>query len=186
MYGSRDAALVRELYADPDTRDLGQRSEPHLRRRWPPARPGAPISAFEAARTTGRMEPITLLLAAGDPSLLRGLRMRLEIEPGLAILGEADSLEDVAPLAETLSPDVVVLDADASSSAGATVSLVRSLAATQRVLVVSLHDGRDATAAALEAGAGAFVSKHGPAARLVAAIHDLAPGANHSSNEGNS
>jgi hypothetical protein len=35
------------------------------------------------------MEHITLLLVAGEPSLLRGLRMRLGVEAGLAILDEA-------------------------------------------------------------------------------------------------
>jgi two-component system, NarL family, nitrate/nitrite response regulator NarL len=120
------------------------------------------------------MKPIALFLAADDPSLLRGLRMRLEIEAGFAIVGEAGALDGVAELADTLAPDVVVVDADAAAQTDAPMELVRSLAVTYRVVVLGLHDGRGATDAALEAGAAAFVTKHGPTATLVTAIRDAA------------
>lgn len=121
------------------------------------------------------MKPIRLLVAAGDVSLLRGLRMRLEIEAGFAIVGAAAALDDVGRLARGLAPDVVVVDADTSAQPDAATELVRSLAPTHRVVVLGLHDGRAARAAALEAGAAAFVSKHSPSSTLVAAIRDAIP-----------
>jgi DNA-binding NarL/FixJ family response regulator len=51
------------------------------------------------------------VLIVDDHELLRaGLRSRLEREPGIAVVGEADTAERAVPLAERLSRTLVVLD----------------------------------------------------------------------------
>ena len=51
------------------------------------------------------------VLIVDDHELLRaGLRSRLEREPGIAVVGEADTAERAVLLAGRLQPDLVVLD----------------------------------------------------------------------------
>jgi DNA-binding NarL/FixJ family response regulator len=121
------------------------------------------------------MEPITLLLV-GEPGLRRGLRMRLEVEPGFAVVGEAADPDALARLAGALNPDVIVLDTDLPSGAGIALDLVRSLSRSHRLVALSLEDGVGAGAAMLEAGATTFVRKHDRGERLIAAIHAAAAG----------
>jgi DNA-binding NarL/FixJ family response regulator len=120
------------------------------------------------------MERITLLLAAGDPSLLRGLRMRLEIEPGFAVVGEARALDEIERQAEALAPQVVVIDADAPAGSAAAIELLSTVAAAHRVVVVSLDERAGTRAAVLEAGAAAFVPKHDGSGALISAIRRVA------------
>ena len=55
------------------------------------------------------------VLIVDDHELLRaGLRSRLEREPGIAVVGEADTAERAVLLAGRLQPDLVVLDDDGS------------------------------------------------------------------------
>jgi len=130
-------------------------------------------SSAPAAPYNGFMEQITLLLAAGERSLLRGLRMRLAIEPGLVIAGEA-RVEEAAVRADALAPDVVVVDVDTTDRTETAVQLVSQVADRHVVVVVSLDD-RAATARALvAAGAAAFVQKHNGSTALITAIRSAA------------
>jgi DNA-binding NarL/FixJ family response regulator len=120
------------------------------------------------------MEQITLLLVTGEPGLHRGLQMRLEVEPGFAVIGESGDLREVTRLAGELAPHVIVLDADLPSGPEAAVELVRSLSRRHRLVVLSLEDGVAAAATMLAAGATAFVRKHDRSERLIAAIRTAA------------
>jgi DNA-binding NarL/FixJ family response regulator len=119
----------------------------------------------------------TLLLVDGDSGALRGLRMRLALEPDLRVVGEARWEDDLAAIAAALAPDVVVLDLDRPRSGATAPGCIRALAADHRVVAISLHDDR-ATAAAMHAdGVAAFVGKHEGVAHLLAAIRSSAGGA---------
>jgi DNA-binding NarL/FixJ family response regulator len=51
------------------------------------------------------------VLIVDDHELLRaGLRSRLEREPGIAVVGEADTAERALLIARRLQPDLIVLD----------------------------------------------------------------------------
>jgi DNA-binding NarL/FixJ family response regulator len=119
------------------------------------------------------MDEITLLLVADD-ALLRGLRMRLELEPTVLIVGEAPGFDDGRRLADSLAPDVVVLDADLSARREVALEVVRSLSPAHSVVVISLRDHRRAAAEALAAGAVAFVRKHEAGRFLMAAVREAA------------
>ena len=114
---------------------------------------------------------ITLVLADDEPNERRALRMRLELEPDLAVAGEAgDGLAAVA-VVEDVHPDVVVMDVVMPCLDGiAAAARIRAVAPGTRVVVLTLHDDPETKLRARTAGADGFVCKHQPPEALIDAI----------------
>lgn len=117
---------------------------------------------------------ITLILVDDQPSVRRGLAMRLALEPDLSVVGEAENGEAALALARALAPDVVVMDVEMPRMDGlAAAQAVRGEALRCRVVIVSIHD--DGATRERVRGAGAtFVSKNGGGEELVDAIRRAA------------
>lgn len=118
---------------------------------------------------------ITLLVVDDQPSVRRGLRMLLALEPDLKTLGEAsDGLEAVAAV-RTLQPDVVVMDIDMPRMDGLTATKTLAAEAPQSaVVILSIHDDEAMRQRAQAAGAAAFVGKQAGDLALIDAIHQAA------------
>ena len=111
-----------------------------------------------------------------DHALVRtGMRMLLEGEDGMEVVGEAASGEEALPLVRQLRPDVVLCDLHLPGLSGLeiTVRLVRS---GIRVVVVSVLEGGPMPRRLIEAGACGYVGKGGDAGELVRAVHAAAQG----------
>jgi DNA-binding NarL/FixJ family response regulator len=100
------------------------------------------------------------VLIANDPGLLRdALRDALELE-GLEVVGEATGVEEAALMAETLGPDIVVIDPTLPVPDGEpAVETVHRRCPDAQVLVLSMHEDARLVATALEAGAEALLTK---------------------------
>jgi DNA-binding NarL/FixJ family response regulator len=120
---------------------------------------------------------IKILLVDDEPSVRHGLRVRLAIEPGIEVVGEAGGGMEALHQATALTPDVVVMDVALPEMDGvlATAAL-RERAPTTAVLILSLYDDAATRRRAQEAGAVAFVGKYEAAESLVAAIRQAAGG----------
>ena len=117
---------------------------------------------------------IRVLLVEGQVDVRQGLRMRLAIEPDMAIVGEAGSVEDALALAQGLHPDVVVVDVTRWGLDSAnTIQHLHEVAPAAAVVVLTLCSDDDTRARAQEAGAQAFLEKRGGAADLLQAIRQL-------------
>jgi DNA-binding NarL/FixJ family response regulator len=115
------------------------------------------------------------LLIVDDQELVRtGLRLFLETQDDLEVVGEAaDGVEAVA-LARELQPDVVLMDIRMPVMDGveATANLATAGIEHQpRVLVLTTFDLDEYVFGALRAGAAGFLLKDAPRQRLVEAIH---------------
>ena len=125
-----------------------------------------------ARRDTGCvMEPIQVLLVDDEPTVLRGLRMRLGLEADIWVVGEATDGATAVDLASLLSPDVVLMDVNLPVADGITAT--RELAARvpqAAVVILSLHDDQRTIDRALAAGAVAFVATQQMDGDLVGAI----------------
>jgi YesN/AraC family two-component response regulator len=56
------------------------------------------------------MDPIRVLIADDHPLYRDGMRGLLDSEPSTQVVGEASSGEEAIELAETLQPDVILMD----------------------------------------------------------------------------
>jgi DNA-binding NarL/FixJ family response regulator len=122
------------------------------------------------------------VLVADDQALVRaGLRMLLDAQPDLEVVGEAaDGAEAVAKVAE-LAPDVVLMDVRMPGLDG--VAATRRLVEAglvgpdgAAVLVLTTFGLDEVVADALRAGAGGFLLKDADPEELVRAVRDVAAG----------
>jgi len=119
---------------------------------------------------------IRILIVDGQAEVRLGLRMRLAIEPDMAVIGEAGNVEEAFALAQALDPDVIVVDIGMRGADG--VNMLKHLltaAPAAAVVVHVLHGDETMRAQAQQAGAAAFLEKNGGAADLLQAIRRLVP-----------
>ena len=118
---------------------------------------------------------IAVLLVDDRPAVRRGLRLCLELEPDMAVVGEAGDGPTAVALAPDVRPDVVLMDAEMPGMDGfdATAALRRA-APESAVIVLTLYDGAGARERARLAGAAAFIAKQEAAEMLLPAIRSAA------------
>jgi DNA-binding NarL/FixJ family response regulator len=119
------------------------------------------------------------VLIVDDQALARtGLRMVLELEPDIDIVGEASDGEEAVAMAATSNPDVILMDVRMPNMNGleATRRIIRSRDQAPRVLILTTFDLDEYVYEALLAGASGFVLKDIPPEQLVEAIHVVAQG----------
>lgn len=119
-----------------------------------------------------------------DHALVRaGIRMILEAEPDMEIVGEAESGELAMPLIRRIDPDVVLCDLNLPGFSGMEVTerVIKGQPATRVVIVSVLEDG-PMPRRIMEAGASGYVGKGGDAGELTRAVRAAAEGKRYLSN----
>jgi DNA-binding NarL/FixJ family response regulator len=118
---------------------------------------------------------IRLLLVDDQPAVRRGLLMRLHLEPDIQVVGEASTGREALRLAQSLAPDVVLMDVEMPEMDGIEATAALRLAVSQSaVVILSIHDDAQTRGRAQAAGAVAFVEKRGATDSLLAAIRQAA------------
>jgi len=118
------------------------------------------------------------VLVADDQALVRaGFRMIIDSEPDLEVVGEAGGGNAAVTNAQSLDPDVVLMDIRMPDLDGieATRRIVRN-ADGPRILVLTTFDLDEYVYEALRAGASGFLLKDAPEDQLLAAIRVVATG----------
>jgi DNA-binding NarL/FixJ family response regulator len=120
------------------------------------------------------------VLIADDEGLVRaGLRMIVEAQPDMEVVGEATNGVDAVEIATTAVPDVVLMDIRMPRMNG--IEATRRLAgrrvdACSRVLVLTTFGLDEYVYEALRAGAAGFLLKEAPPSDLVGGIRVVAGG----------
>ncbi len=120
-----------------------------------------------------------VLLVDDQPLVRAGLRVILEAEADLAVVGEAGDGLEAVEAADRWSPDVVVMDIRMPRLDGLEATrrlLDPTRTARPRVLVLTTFDADDYVYEALRAGASGFLLKDAPRHDLVAAVKVVAAG----------
>lgn len=101
-----------------------------------------------------------------------GLRMLLEREPGMQVVGDAADGRAAIDLARTLLPDVIVMDITLPGLNGIEATRqVRNAAPNAKVISLSMHSDKRYVMEMLKAGAAAYLLKNSASDELVRAIH---------------
>jgi DNA-binding NarL/FixJ family response regulator len=118
-----------------------------------------------------------VLLVTGDARTQLALQFLLRQQPEVSLVVTAEHDGPLAAQVERARPDIVLLDWDWPGPTAQCPARVERLAALRAarhrscIIVVSSH--WEAEAAAVGAGADAFVSKGDPPDRLLAALHSV-------------
>jgi DNA-binding NarL/FixJ family response regulator len=122
-------------------------------------------------------EKITVLLADDHHLVRRGFRRLLEDDPRIEVVGEASDGNEAIRLADTLNPQVVVMDAAMPGTSG--MAATRAICAASpaiAVLMLSMHSEETVVRQALDAGARGYILKNVVDLDLAAAIVRVAAG----------
>ncbi len=120
-------------------------------------------------------QSIKLLLVDDETRVRAGLRMRLELEPDLAIAGEAGNGVEALKLVQDIHPNVVVMDVEMPTMNGLTATRgLQILTPFVPVIMLSIHDDDQTRIRAKAAGAAAFVGKQEGVELLIDTIRQVA------------
>jgi DNA-binding NarL/FixJ family response regulator len=119
----------------------------------------------------------TVLLVDDHPVVREGLRGMIDAEHDLTVVGEAGSGAEAIAMAESLRPDVILMDLRMPDVDGVTAT-ERILAALPRtrIVVVTTYESDTDILRAVEAGAAGYLLKDATRAELANAVRDAARG----------
>lgn len=144
---------------------------------------GTGASRTQSVRT--RRNDVPSVLIVEDHALFRsGLKQLIGIEPGLTVAGEAgDGLAGIR-LAQSLRPDLILLDISMPELSGVeAIPRIREVAPGARILIVSMHATAGHVRAALKAGADGYLLKTADEDEFLVAIRALLKGRKYISTE---
>jgi DNA-binding NarL/FixJ family response regulator len=123
------------------------------------------------------MSKLRILLADDHKVLREGLRILLDRQPGMMVVGEAASGREAVEKAGQLMPDVVVMDLSMPELNGLqATALLRARHPAIKVVVLTAHEDESYLAQLCKAGAAGFVLKRSAGDALVQAISMAARG----------
>lgn len=118
------------------------------------------------------------VLIADDHAVVReGVRHVLGAEHGFDVVGEAANGDEAIRLAESLAPDVVVLDLSMPGTSGLEAARqIRAHVPESRILILSIHDHAEYVQQSVGAGAQGYLRKDSSPAQLRAAVRAVHAG----------
>ena len=118
-----------------------------------------------------KKNPIRVLLADDHKVLRAGLVALLDGEEDIDVIGEAGTGEEAICIALEAQPDVVVMDLGMPGINGLdAIREIRRQSPNIRILVLSMHSGREVVMKAIEAGCDGYVPKSSAHTNLLQAI----------------
>jgi DNA-binding NarL/FixJ family response regulator len=123
------------------------------------------------------MEPLRILIADDHPLFRHGIQALLGATPDFEVVGEAKTGEEVIALAETLQPDVILMDIQMPGVNG--VEATRRILHTSpqiRILMVTMFEDEASIFTAMRAGARGYVLKDTEKTEMLRAIRAVGSG----------
>jgi DNA-binding NarL/FixJ family response regulator len=121
---------------------------------------------------------VTKVIIADDHELMReGVKKILRGEPGMRVVGEAASVDELLHLMRSRDADVLILDVNLPVRSGLDALVeIRRLQPALAVVMLSMYPEDRFALRALKAGAAAYVNKASAAEELVKAVRKAAKG----------
>ncbi|MCK2185153.1 two-component system response regulator NarL [Halomonas getboli] len=119
----------------------------------------------------------TILIVDDHPLFRRGVRQLLEMDPELAIAGEAADGDAALEAATRLSPTLILMDLNMARRDGlSALRTLRQEGVEARIVMLTVSDAEEDVVAALRAGADGYLLKDMEPEDLLAAIKEAAEG----------
>ncbi|MEU6425528.1 BTAD domain-containing putative transcriptional regulator [Microbispora sp. NPDC046973] len=142
-----------------------------------PSAPSASDGGDGAGGASAGAAPLRVLIADDQALVRTGLKVILDSEPGLDLVGEAENGEQAIALVQSARPDVVLMDIQMPRLDGLAAAR-RVLAAEEppKVIMMTTFGTDENLYAALRAGVSGFVLKTSAPEQLIAAIRAAVAG----------
>jgi two-component system, NarL family, response regulator NreC len=123
------------------------------------------------------MSNIRIVLVDDHDIVRSGLKMLLQAQADIEIVGEAESGEQAIATCQQVQPDVVIMDITLPGMSGLeTTRQIKQLYPNIAVLALTIHEGEQYFFEMLNAGASGYVPKRAAPTDLVAAIRAVSVG----------
>lgn len=118
------------------------------------------------------------VILADDHAVLRsGLRLLIDNQPDLTVVGEAGDGAEALSLAQKLQPDLILLDLNMPGLDGLTaLPRIKEAVPQCRILILTMHDDTSYLQEALRGGASGYVLKKAVDSELLLAIRAVLRG----------
>lgn len=117
------------------------------------------------------MSKLTLLLVDDHEVVRTGLRMLLESQPDISIIGEASTGEEALAMVDQLQPDVVVMDITLPDISGIEATKhIKQSHPDVAVVALTIHEDEQYFFQMLQAGVSGYVPKRAAPEDLISAI----------------
>lgn len=122
-------------------------------------------------------ESITVVLADDHPAIRAGIRVVLDAEPDILVVGEAGTREEARRRSLALRPAVLILDLNMPGPPlFEVIADLRAQLPTMQIVVLTAHDAAAQARELLSLGVGGYVLKDEPLEAVVRAVRAVASG----------
>ena len=113
------------------------------------------------------------ILLADDHTILRaGLKMMLNAQPDMEVVGEAQGGRHAIAEAQRLRPDIILMDITMPDLSGIEATRqIKKILPDVKVLVLTMHENEEYVFQALRAGASGYMLKEAADTELITALH---------------
>ncbi|MBI3810830.1 MAG: response regulator transcription factor [Nitrospirae bacterium] len=123
------------------------------------------------------MAPIKVLIVDDHTLFRKGLASLLKQQKGIEVVGEAKDGEEGLRLAQTLKPDVILMDVNMPRLNGIQATrAIREIFPDARIIMLTVSEEDEDLFSAIKAGARGYLLKNVEPDQLIKAIHLLAEG----------
>lgn len=118
---------------------------------------------------------IKIIIAEDHQALIDGIKLSLENENDIEVIGEANNGEDLIKLVDCLQPDVIITDIRMPKCDGITATrLIKKNHPSIQIIAFSMFDQAEAVKQMQEAGASGYIMKNSSLTKLIKAIRTVA------------
>lgn len=122
-------------------------------------------------------EPVRVLIADDHTIVRSGVRLLLETEADIDVVGEATDGQQAVAMAETLQPQVILMDIAMPGMDGLEATRwIKARWPNIHILVLTMHRSDDYFFEMLKAGASGYILKGSETSELIQAVRTVARG----------
>jgi two-component system response regulator NreC len=123
------------------------------------------------------MTKIHILLADDHTILRAGLKMMLNAQPDMEVVGEAPDGRQAIAETQRLQPDIILMDITMPEMSGIEATRhIKKLVPESKILILTMHEHDEYVFQALRAGASGYMLKEAADTELISALHVIQSG----------